>query len=108
MIELIHVSSYIKGAPESQKQGRVTLFAEAWRNKNTRKVVNVKISLETDLYLDCLNVSDDEDLILAFCIEDDWKSLIKVFNNPSFAFVVDKDFELMVEDKKGMITLKEF
>lgn len=108
MIELIHISSYIREKPLDQKLGRVTLFAQSWRNRNTRKVANVKISLTIDLYLDCLGVSDDEDLILTFTTEDSWKDLIKVFDNPNFAFVVDKDFELMVEDEEEMITLKEF
>lgn len=107
-MEIIHISSYIREQPLSQSNGRVTLFAQAWRNRNTRKVANVKISLETDLYLDCLGVSDDEDLILSFTTEDCWKSLIKVFDNPNFAFVVERDFELMVEAEKEMITLKEF
>jgi len=107
-MELIHISSYIRNEPLGQKDNRVTLFANAWRNRNTRKVVNVKIILDMDLYLDCLGVSDDEDLILSFTTEDCWKSLIKVFDNPSFAFVVDRDFELMVETEKEMITLKEF
>lgn len=107
-MELIHISSYIRETPLENKNGRVTLFANAWRNRNTKKVVNVKISLDMDLYLDCLGVSDDEDLILSFTTEDCWKSLIKVFDNPNFAFVVDRDFELMVEDEEEMITLKEF
>lgn len=107
-MELIHISSYIREEPIEQKHGRVTLFANAWRNRNTQKVVNVKISLDMDLYLDCLGVSEDENLILSFTTEDCWKSLIKVFDNPNFAFVVERDFELMVETEKEMITLKEF
>lgn len=107
-MELIHISSYIRETPLESKDGRVTLFANAWRNKNTRKVANVKINLDMDLYLDCLGVSEDENLILSFTTEDCWKSLIKVFDNPNFAFVVNRDFELMVENEKEMITLKEF
>lgn len=108
MLELIHVSSYLRGNTTEQKGNRITIFAEAYRDKNIRSTANVKISLEMDLYLDCLSTSEDEDLLLYFNTEDDWKALKKVFKNPNFAFVVDKDFELMVEDEKEMITLKEF
>lgn len=107
-MELIHISSYLRHNESEQKDGRITLFAEAWRDKNVRKTANVKISMDLNLYLDCLNVSEDEDLILSFCTTDCWKSLLQVFKNPNFAFVVDKDFELMVEDEEEMITLKEF
>ena len=106
-MELIFISSYIREEPLEQRDGRVTLFAEAWRDKNTKEVAQVKISLNLDLYLDCLGVSDDEDLILTFSTEDSWEDLLKVFAKPEFAFLVQKDFTLMIE-KTEMITLKEF
>jgi len=108
MLELIHISSYLRNSEIQEKDGRVILFAESWRDKNVSITQNVKISLETDLYLDCLGVSDNEELILAFSIDDDWKALRTVFKNPDFAFIVNKDFELMIENDEEMITLKVF
>lgn len=108
MLESISTACYIYNEPLDQKDGRVTLLAESWRDKKPKISKATKISMPIDLYLDCLNVSKDENVILGFTTVDDWKALLSVFSCAEFCFLVDKDFELMLEGEKDMITIKEF
>lgn len=107
---LIHVACFIKDEPIEVKDDLVTLHAEAWRDKDVKQTHNVKIALKTDLYLDCLSeISDiDEEVHLYFSTTDSWKDLKKVFKRPSFAFLLEDGFDLLVEEEKDMKILKEF
>lgn len=109
-MELIHVACFIKEKPLETKNDLVILGGEAWRDKDQKQTHRVKISLETDLYLDCLSTisSIDTDVSLYFLVTDSWKALKKVFKQPQFAFVLESNFSLMAEQDDDMVIIKEF
>lgn len=110
--ELIHIACFIKDTPIEEKNGQMILYGEAWRDSNVKKTEEVRLTMSTDLYLDCLSVAKEteEDVHLYFCIHDSWKALKKLFRHPKseFAFIVEDNFELLVEGDEDMIVLKEF
>lgn len=106
--ELIHISCYFRQPEVEQKEDAVILYGEAWRDSNTKKSKQIRIYLKTDLYLDCLSKTDDEDALIHFVIEDSWKALKKVFKNPDFAFVLEDDFEIILETEEGIDLITEF
>lgn len=108
-MELIHIACYVQEKPLEVKDDLIILFAEAWREKDTKQSHPVRIALKTDLYLDILSECQGlEDVSLFFETEDSWKALKKVFKNPSFVFLLEDGFKLMVEREDDMELIKEF
>ena len=108
--ELIHVACFIQEPPLENKNDLITLRAEAWRDKNTKKSHFVKIAMQTDLYLDCLSAiqNEEKEVSLYFTTIDEWKALKKVFKQPDFAFYLTEGFELIVEEEEDFKLVKEF
>jgi methionine salvage enolase-phosphatase E1 len=110
MDEIIHIACFIKDEPLEANNDSVILAAEAWRDSNIKKTVDVRLNLKTDLYLDCLSAISEieDDVHLYFITNDSWKALKKVFKHSNFAFLLEDGFDLMVEEEEFMVTIKEF
>jgi len=102
----IDIGCSLRNPPIGNSDNGVLLSALAWKSKKHKKLFNIVLEVDFDVYLDSLGIQNntDKNIFIHYSLKDHWRCFKDTFDNDEMFLIIESKNILLLEENENECT----